>query len=532
MLTSDLYPYQSLGVDQFLARGNLLAAGGMGVGKTVMSIAIAEELLVGDINTALIVVPANLKNQWAMALAQFTDLPTMEKKVRNRIITIPEAPACVIIDGTPAQRDKQYGSITSDTDYVICGYANILDDTYLLTPLDYDFIVLDEASVIKNPGAQITECMKALFMPEYRLALTGTPVENRPEELFSIMQWVDPSVLGRWEFFEHTYVDRHYNGRVVKYKSLPILHARVAPAMWRKTRNDPEVSPYFPEIDEDEWYVPLEGELKRVYNTMGLDLYGKLKATRGAKRFDPSSVYTGGKLDEGTKVGKIMARHQALEMLLDHPDLVVHSAQRYQEGQGNGSRYCYDVWQAGLLDDLLESQKCDYLAGKVAEILSFDDKSKILIYTRFVPMLDILEDILGVPCVQYHGGMNTNAKAAATQRFTDDPDCRVFLSSWAGAYGCDMYSANYLINLDLAQSSGRADQINGRHDRPSSEFNHIFVRNLIVEDSIEERNLLRLGWKRKVAAATVDGHGADRLGRVENTLISLTEFLESTLDFS
>jgi SNF2 family DNA or RNA helicase len=537
VLTSDLYPYQSLGVDQFLDRGNLLVAGGTGVGKTVMTIGIAEELLgrepdEGRISTSLIVVPATLKYQWAQKIAAFTDIPTMGKKVKSRTITIPQAPYCVVIDGTPQQRDKQYDSVTSDTDYVICGYSNILDDTYLLEALGCEFIVIDEASAIKNPGAQITQCMKALFMSEYRLALTATPVENKPEELFSIMEWIDPEILGRWEFFEKTYVERHYNGRVTKYKSLPVLHARVAPAMWRKTRNDPEVAPFFPEIDEDEWYVPMDDNLHKVYNHIALDLYGMLKSTRKSGKFDASSVYTGGgKLDEGTKVGALMARHQALEMLLDHPDLLVHSAIKYEEGKGHGSKYCYQIWQDGVLDDLLESQKCNYLRDKVAEILAFDDTSKILIFTRFVPMLDIIEDILDVSCVQYHGGMNASAKAAATQRFTEDPDCRVFLSSHAGAYGCDMYMANYLINLDQHQSAGGADQINGRHDRPSSEFKHVFIRNLVTEDSIEERNMMRLDYKRKVAAATVDGKGADRMGRVYNDLISLTSFLENTLDF-
>ncbi len=499
-----------------------------------MAIGIAEELLgAGSISTSLIVVPANLKYQWAAKIAAFTDIPTMEKKVRTRTITIPQAPYGIVIDGTPQQRDKQYSSVTDETDYIICGYANILDDTYLLEDLGCEFVVIDEASAIKNPGSQISQCMKALFMPEYRLALTATPVENMPEELWSIMGWVDPEVLGRWEFFEKTYVDRHYNGRVTKYKNLPVLHARVAPAMWRKTRNDPEVAPYFPEVDEDEWYVPMDRDLRRVYNQIGLDLYSKLKSVKQSGSFDPSSVYTGsGKLDEGSKVGALMARHQALEMLLDHPDLLVHSALKYQEGKGHGSKYCYQVWQDGILDDLLESQKVNFLRDKVAEILEFDDKSKILVFTRFVPMLEIIEDILGVACVQYHGGMNTSAKAAAVQRFTEDPDCRVFLSSHAGAYGCDMYMANWLINLDQHQSAGGADQINGRHDRPSSEFKHIAIRNLVVEGSVEERNLLRLDWKRKVAAATVDGRGADKLGRVQNDLVTLTKFLEDTLDFS
>jgi SNF2 family DNA or RNA helicase len=195
-----------------------------------------------------------------------------------------------------------------------------------------------------------------------------------------------------------------------------------------------------------------------------------------------------------------------------------------------GSKYCYKAWQSGLLDELTTSDKCALLKRKVQQILDFDTTSKILIFTRFVPMLDILQDLFYPHhSIQYNGDMNATAKAGAIAEFTDNPDCRLFLSSHAGAYGCDMFMANYLINLDLHWSAGGADQINGRHDRPSSEFSHVYIRNMITEDTIEVRKLEQLDWKRKVASAVTDGRGADRLGRVQNDVTTLTRFLEETV---
>src|SRR6202042_447021 len=115
-----------------------------------------------------------------------------------------------------------------------------------------------------------------------------------------------------------------------------------------------------------------------------------------------------------------------------------------------------------------------------------------LIFSMHPEMLQIIEERMAgwyTGCVQYHGRMSAVSRAAAVNRFGNDPDCRLFLSSHAGAYGTDMKMASHLINYDLPWSAGRSDQINGRHQRASSEFSKVFIRDLIVSGSIEERKL-------------------------------------------
>jgi SNF2 family DNA or RNA helicase len=167
--------------------------------------------------------------------------------------------------------------------------------------------------------------------------------------------------------------------------------------------------------------------------------------------------------------------------------------------------------------------KLDFLSEKLDDILGFDG-TKILVFSRYPEMLQLIDEYMGVPAVQYHGRMSAVSKAAAVNRFTNDKSCRLFLSSHAGAYGTDMRMASHLINYDLPWSAGRSDQINARHQRASSEFTKVFIRDMIMSGTIEVRKLAMLDYKRRIGAAVVDGV-VPRSGRIENDLVSLTQFL-------
>ena len=154
----------------------------MGLGKTPIAIACAEELLgCGDISVCLVVCPPSLKYQWADRINQFTD-----------------GAGLVVIDGPLKKRKEQYASITDATDYVVIGYPNITSDQRQVRKLAKDMVVLDEITAIKTFKSQRTKAVKRILKSRYRLGLTGTPMENgKPEEIFSIMQWIDEDVLGR-----------------------------------------------------------------------------------------------------------------------------------------------------------------------------------------------------------------------------------------------------------------------------------------------------------------------------------------------
>jgi SNF2 family DNA or RNA helicase len=522
-----------------MERGNLLLAFDTGLGKTATAIALGEELLeLREIRKVLLVVPASLKLQWARSLAKFTDLPTTEIKVKDETITIPDPECCVIVDGTPDQREKQYRRARSAlVQYVIVGYDQVVSDYRRIKQLHAEFVVLDEASAIKTPGTKRTGAVKRHLKAPYRLALTATPIENRPEEVFSIMSWVDEDVLGRHDFFDRAYIVRNPWGAVQSYKHLGVLHDKLAVAMVRKTRLDPEVAPYMPDVTSEVWRVPMDEGTGAAYKHMAHDLLAAYDAVGDlGGSFDVHAHYGAGvaRDDRGDKsaLGRLMSVHGCMEMLLAHPWLLETSGTLYETTDNRGSKYASELMQRRAEWWPPTTPKLDYLVRACEEILEADPAAKILVFTWFKGMLPLMAarfDRLGYESVRYDGDMNTREKEAAVNRFKTRTSVRLFLSSHAGAYGTDLPEANWLINYDIPWGAGKATQINGRHVRASSEFEEVHVRDMVVTGSVEERKLGQKGFKNDIAAGVIDGKRgrAELKSQVMTLKTHATELLDS-----
>lgn len=547
MLTATLHPYQDIDVDRMLSMGCMLVAYETGVGKTVVSVAVIEELIGrGEVTTAMAVVLPNLKYQWAIQIAKLTDVPTREIEVKSdgivQTIVVPTEEYCVIVDGTPAQRKAQYKMIRETRpDYVVLGYTNVVDDWSEVRKIKPELIVLDEVTAIKSFKAQRTRKIKRLTA-RFRFGLTATPADNgKPEELFSIFQWIESEVLGRFDLFDKTYILRNKWGAVERYKNLPVLHRKLAPYLIRRTTEEPEVAPYMPEVIRDQVFVKADAKTKKAYKHIADDLMKMLKAVQHHGTFDVFAHYHGDSApNESTEQGKIMARMQALDMLLNHPDLIIQSGMNYLHAKEQkalgvdkknwpGSKYCYELWQSGVLDDITGSPKLEKLIEEVEIALAQSERNKLIIFSVNPGMLEIIQDRLeeGIS-VLYHGGMRAGEKAGSVARFTDDDTCRVFLSSHAGSHGTDLFMANYLFNYDHAYASGKQTQIDGRHKRSSSLFSHVMIKDMLVSGSIEVRKYEGRVLKGRVESAMIDGTGADSKGRISNDLMTLSEYLRTS----
>jgi SNF2 family DNA or RNA helicase len=234
-------------------------------------------------------------------------------------------------------------------------------------------------------------------------------------------------------------------------------------------------------------------------------------------------------MDESTVSGKLMGMYTCLEMLTNHPDLLIWSGMQYQDGKNTGSKYAFELWQSDAIDDIIFSPKLDRLMYWLAS----SSKEKILVYSKYKYMLHIIHAVLtinyGISAVQHHGSMTPIKKTEAVARFKNDDRCRVFLSSDAGAYGLDMNMSNLLINYDLPWSAGKLDQRNSRHRRRSSTFQTVAVRNLVLRNSFEERRLRILDRKRNIGSAILDGHGANAQGKIILEGDSLREHLTTVV---
>jgi SNF2 family DNA or RNA helicase len=530
MLTTDLYPYQDEAVDLVLDLGYGLIAYEMGLGKTIVGIAVAEELLAEPaINFAMIVVPSGLKYQWAESIAKFTDVKTTQKKIKHESITIPTEEFCVVVDGPPKKRKEQYRFIRDAwPNYVILSYEQVAGDWRTVRNLQADLVIADEATYIKGFKAARSKKTKALD-PEFAVALTGTPIENRPEEAYSIMEFVCPEYLGDFEGFDIKYIERNGYGGVKKYKNLDILHRKLGKVMSRKTRLDPDVAPYMPKVAQREEYVDLSPKVQKLYRRIAKEVTADLAELKQSGDFDIHAYYTGTDDNNMSEVGKIQAKVMAMQMLCDHPELLKISAQKYEDSNGeDGSAYAYKLLSTGALEGLGGSKKMEAVLEDARSILDSHPENKIIIFSFFKDMGYMIQEALEeYDSVIYNGNMGPSDKAAAKARFQQNEDCRLFIASDAGAFGVDLPQANYLFNYDLVESAGKMDQRNARHVRAGSKHKKVFVVNYLVAGSIEERTFKRLNFKRKVSRAVIDGqHDGWEKGVIENDVDSLSEFLE------
>jgi SNF2 family DNA or RNA helicase len=171
----------------------MLVAYDLGLGKTVLTIAAIERLMDNSEITApgLVVCLSSLKYQWSNSITKFTNSTSKP----------------LVIDGTPKQREAQYAEamdwVNSGVDYIIMNYEQVVNDWEFVSKLPRGFVVLDEATAIKSFKSKRSKHVKRLSSCDFKFALTGTPIENgKPEELYSIMQFVDKEVLGRFDIFD------------------------------------------------------------------------------------------------------------------------------------------------------------------------------------------------------------------------------------------------------------------------------------------------------------------------------------------
>lgn len=512
MFIGALKPYQIEAVDKMVEKKRVLVAYEMGLGKTPMTIAALETL---KPKLTLILCLASLKYQWQKEITKFSDS------------------TAIVIDGTPAQRFKQY-SEAKNYNYIIMNYEQVLNDWDTIKTFNIDAMVCDEATAIKGFRAKRAKRVKELAKRvEIKYALTGTPIENgKPEEIYSIMQFVDTTVLGRFDIFDKTFIVRNYFGGVERYRNLPILHKTLMGHSVRKSQKDEDVKPYLPDaIYREPVIVPLDKATLAVYNHIAKDLLsilGEAKDLFGSN-FNLAAHY--GQLydpnDPANQLrGEIMSRIGALRMLCSSPKVLMASYLEFDNHTGKGSAYVHSLGE--LITGLSKTPKLDATIAYLSEHLDIDETYKAVVFTSYLKSVEEIVERLaskGFDAVPYTGEMNAKQKEEAKVNFQQKTNVRVLVSSDAGGYGVDLPQANLLINYDQPWSAGLAVQRNGRIIRTSSDWTTITIQDILVKNSIEERQYDTLKQKRSVADAILDGEGINSKGGVDLTVGSLIDFL-------
>ena len=514
--TGTLLPYQPEAVDAMCERGKMLVAYDLGLGKTVLTIAAIERLMDEQkiMEPGIVICLSSLKYQWADQIRKFTD----------------ESSTALVIDGTPKQRIAQYAEAIdwghSLVDYVIINYEQVVNDWEYVRQLPTGFIVCDEATAIKSFKSKRSKYVKKL-KSDYKFALTGTPVENgKPEELFSIMQFVDAKVLGRFDLFDQTFIVRNRFGGVERYRNLSVLNKALNNACVRKRQTDADVAPYLPEtIFAQPILVEFDSAGAKLYKSIANEILTDLDEaveSYGAS-FDIFSHYGQADQWDGADAlrGKIMSKLTALRMLCDNPELLQFSV--------STSNYVGELSTTGRLDTVNKAPKLSALKEYVNNFLESDDRNKVVIFTSYVHMVDIIRNalIMDWASAPYTGQMNAKEKEEAKVAFQTNKEIRILVSSDAGGYGVDLPQANLLINYDLPWNAGLALQRNGRIRRASSTWPSIVIQDFLMQGSIEERQHSMLVQKMAVANAVIDGEGINAQGGVEMNAGTLRAFLQN-----
>lgn len=519
MFNGTLKPYQVEAVEKMVDKKKILVAYEMGLGKTPMSIAAIEELRDKKeiVEPVLILCLASLKYQWQKEIAKFSDRTSL------------------VIDGSPKVRADQYDRYYQ-YDYVIMNYEQVVNDWEKLKVKRFDAMICDEATALKGFRAKRSKKVKELSKNiPIRFALTGTPIENgRPEEVYSIMQFVDSSVLGRFDLFDQTFIVRNHFGGVQRYRNLPVLHKKLMEHAVRKAQHDEDVKPYLPEaIYREPVLVKLDAGAQKLYNYISADLQAILMDAREAfgSSFNLAAHY-GQAYEPGDPAnelrGEVMSRIGAMRMLCSSPQVLMSSYDNFDQHTGKGSAYVHSL--GDLLHGISKTPKLDTLISYLEDHLNIDDSYKAVVFASY---LDSVSEIVarleakGYGAVAYTGEMNALKKEDAKVKFQGRPHIRVLVSSDAGGYGVDLPQANLLVNYDQPWSSGLAVQRNGRINRTSSEWPSITIQDILVKDSIEQRQHDMLKQKSNIAGAILDGTGINAKGGVDMSVGSLLNYLNS-----
>ena len=446
-LKRPLLPYQIEGVLHLAFGERALLADDMGLGKTVQAIAACALLReLRGIERVLVVSPASLKAEWEEQITIFSDFP-----------------ATVVFGGPPAR----HAAYARHTFFTLCNYEQIVTDRRdLLATLRPDVVILDEAQRIKNWQTKTANAVKKLDS-RYAFVLTGTPLENRIDEIYSIVQFLDPDLLGPLFRFNREFYELDDRGRPVGHRNLGELAERVSSVMLRRRKE--EVESQLPGRTVKTFFVPMTDAQLEAYG--GYEFLARRLAAVGAKRpLTPEEF-------------KLLQGHLAcMRMICDTPYIL------------DGRRH--------------ECPKMEEIERLLPDLLD-DPERKIIVFSEWVRMLELVRDWAvdaGIEFAWHTGSVPQPRRRAEIKRFREDPECRLFLSSESGGVGLNLQAADTVVNMDQPWNPARLEQRIARAWR-KHQTRPVNVINLVSEDTIEHRMLGLLDAKRTLAEGVLDRRG-------------------------
>jgi superfamily II DNA or RNA helicase len=441
LLKTELLPYQLDGVAFAAGAGRAILADDMGLGKTIQGIGVAELLhRHASVAKVLVICPASLKSQWRIEIKRFS----------NR--------DCQLVLGSAKERPAQYDN---DCFFTICNYEQVLRDFLSIERVRWDLIILDEGQRIKNWEAKTSRVTKALKSP-FALVLSGTPLENRIDELFSVVEFIDDRRLGpAFRFFNrHRVVNE--KGKLLGYKNLDELRTRLKPIMLRRTRKA---------VIKD--LPPRTNQILRIPPTEE-----QLDLQKGHRQV----------------IQTIIQKRYLTEM-----DLLRLQKALLMCRMCANSTFLVDKQPPGYSSKLAE-------LDQLLDQLMAEDDRKVVLFSEWTTMLNLIEPILEKQKLNYvrlDGSVPQKKRQGLMHQFQNDPGCKLFITTNAGSTGLNLQAANTVINVDLPWNPAVLEQRIGRAHRMGQK-RPVQVFLLVTENTLEENLLATLSAKHELSQAVLD----------------------------
>jgi superfamily II DNA or RNA helicase len=444
VLKTELLPYQVTGALFAAGRGRVILADDMGLGKTVQALAAAELLRRRrGIQRVLVIAPASVKYQWKTEIEKFTGLSVQ------------------VIDGLLPRRKELYASPAF---FNLSSYEVVLRDLEYMHRMQPDLIILDEAQRIRNWETATARTIKQL-RSRYAFVLTGTPLENKLEELFSVVEFVDGRRLGpAFRFIkEHRMEDE--KGRLLGYRGLDKIHQQLEPVLLRRTRK--EVLTQLPSRTDQIFRVSMTPEQEEPYQEQN-DILAALM-----RKWERQ-----GWLSE-IDLRRVACCLQNMRMLCN-------------------STFLFD--------------KATHHSPKLVEFreiireLVLEESRKVVVFSEYERMTHLagLElGKLGISFVSLHGSVPARKRGALIGQFREDPQCKVFLSTDAGGVGLNLQAASAVINFEPPWNPARLEQRIGRVHRLGQQ-QPVQVIHFLTSGSIEERVWETMRLKKSLFSGVFD----------------------------
>ena len=465
-----LFPFQERGHGWLRMLGDLgvggILADDMGLGKTVQAIAmlasereeLGPDVLHPDkLGPTLVVCPMSVVKQWAAEIVRFA--PSLRVHVHHGSLRLAGA----------ALAEAARGS-----DVVVTSYDTATRDVDFLAAIAWDRLLLDEAQDIKNPNTKRARALRRL-PARRRLAMTGTPIENRLSELWALMDIVNPGLLGSREWFERTFarpIETHSHDG-----ALERLRAIVQTFILRRAKDDPEVELELPPITVAKDYCRLTVEQASLYRATVDHWLPRIEAHG----------------DRFGRRGAVLAMLSHLKQVCNHPEMLVATGQPLDG-------------RSGKLERLLE------LLEQVPE------RDKALVFTQypgFDRLVPHLAGRLGTSVGFFHGRLTAKQREHLLDEFaTEDGPKLLVISIRAGGRGLNLPAANHVFHFDRWWNPAVEQQATDRAHR-FGQRKPVFVHSLICTGTLEERIDALLDSKRELAEKVIAARSEDWLGDLD-----------------